>query len=180
MTIFPIVSNITCFKWKRGSWLSASTAPAKLTLMLCRLESNRGVGEICMRMFNHCMALSDDKSQPSCCSLPMHNFIVLQHGSCRSDYKIQIQEKATTMWHVKFLWNWRDAIVCQHKVLRVLRCIIHTCLMLSYRSFHHYFLPSCQRQQLHHLLVSATSCIPGFCSGFILLQHLSHVQPHFA
>lgn len=115
-----------------------------------RQESSRSVGEICMRMFNPCTALSDDKSQPSCDYLPWRTllFFTMVAAGVITRYKHKKRSRQCDMFSC---FGTDVAIVCQHKVLRVLRCIIHTCLMLSYRSFHHYFL--------HHVSgSSSTTC----------------------
>lgn len=143
-----------------------------------RQESSRSVGEICMRMFNHCMALSDDKSQPSCYCLPWRTllFFTMVAAGVITRYKHKLRSRQCDMLSC---FGTDVAIVCQHKVLspEVYNSHLPHAFLPQFSSL---LPPSCQRQQLHHLLESATSCIPGFCSGFILLQHLSHVQPHFA
>lgn len=82
ITLFPTVSIETCVKWKRETRVSAPSAaapthPDALQAAHHGLESNRSVGGVCMRMFNHLWR----ESQPSFYCLSRRTSSLLNVGA---------------------------------------------------------------------------------------------------
>lgn len=101
MTLFPTVSNATCFKWKRETWVSAPSAVAQLTLMLCRQRiEGWKVTAALEELAWGCLTTSWLKSQPSFYCLPRRTSLFYNVVAAAVDTRCDKNKRNTQQCHI--------------------------------------------------------------------------------